>query len=986
MLFFSFFKTLVDTEVTVELKNDISIQGTLKSVDQYLNIKLDDISVIDELKYPHLNASRLANDQIQPSIGRPPSPPELTPRDPDQKPIVEMAVSPLQPAKLNTELRSTQSPAKGGKPKPNGNASILSFFKKSDNPAETAGLFVQQAQATVESTTKQSHWTGEQTQRFESGNAEQVRFNEYTNAVKRRKTSQETSSTSNNECVAESASTPGAHRSAPQVDVPRDNYHTAQSEELDRRRSTPEVTSTAQKPGPFIDQSDSEDESEIGASRKVVRATEVSHAGFAISHEAKTPLQNDIEERGPITTPSVPLLKREGTSLVEQDGFADFEGMEDFEDEYEDGEEFVERRYMEEQRRLEAQAGVDNGVDDEDFTSISIKKESSTTRQDPADREQAFDNPSAPSCPICNVSLGGITSEEASVHVNNCLDGNPSSLPPAKRENVDEEAEIDLKPKRFVRPPKPGQQNPFVLGQAGGRGSAFNKLMSGHTEENAWSVAAASERDARGKPAYQRTCPFYKILPGFYTCVDAFRYGAVSGCNAYFLSHFHSDHYVGLTSNWSHGKIYCSRITANLVRQQLRVDPKWVVDLEWEQKVEVPGTEGVSVTMIPANHCPGSSIYLFEKTLPAPKNAPSTAKPRTQRVLHCGDFRACPAHIAHPLLAPEILDNVTGKLKHQKIDICYLDTTYLSPKYAFPSQEEVIEACADMCVSLSKEKVDHNDSYETMKRERAGTAMTKFVRKDSKEGEISTDSPTKEGGSETRKKPRGQLLVVVGTYSIGKERICLGIARALDSLIYAPPSKQRICAALHDQELNKRLTSDPLAASVHMTPLFEIRAETLSEYLETYNGHFGRAVGFRPSGWNYRPPGSRSTEAPTVQQVLYSPGWKSTYGMKNLMPQRGSSNKASVYGVPYSEHSSFRELSMFVCGLRIEKVIPTVNVGSAKSRERMRAWCERWAAEKRKNGLFRVRRPEDEEQLSQGTDDRGEFYPGRGTWELRTTL
>jgi small nuclear ribonucleoprotein (snRNP)-like protein len=43
-----------DHEVTVELKNDISVRGTLKSVDQYLNIKLDDISVVEEMKYPHL--------------------------------------------------------------------------------------------------------------------------------------------------------------------------------------------------------------------------------------------------------------------------------------------------------------------------------------------------------------------------------------------------------------------------------------------------------------------------------------------------------------------------------------------------------------------------------------------------------------------------------------------------------------------------------------------------------------------------------------------------------------------------------------------------------------------------------------------------------------------------------------------------------------------------------------------------------------------
>lgn len=54
LLLNSFFKTLVDHEVTVELKNDIQIRGTLKSVDQYLNIKLDDIQVVEDLKYPHL--------------------------------------------------------------------------------------------------------------------------------------------------------------------------------------------------------------------------------------------------------------------------------------------------------------------------------------------------------------------------------------------------------------------------------------------------------------------------------------------------------------------------------------------------------------------------------------------------------------------------------------------------------------------------------------------------------------------------------------------------------------------------------------------------------------------------------------------------------------------------------------------------------------------------------------------------------------------
>ena len=53
---FSAFKTLTGQTVTVELKNDVAIRGTLKSVDQFLNFKLDDIKVLDEARYPHMMA------------------------------------------------------------------------------------------------------------------------------------------------------------------------------------------------------------------------------------------------------------------------------------------------------------------------------------------------------------------------------------------------------------------------------------------------------------------------------------------------------------------------------------------------------------------------------------------------------------------------------------------------------------------------------------------------------------------------------------------------------------------------------------------------------------------------------------------------------------------------------------------------------------------------------------------------------------------
>lgn len=68
MLFFSFFKTLVGKEIAVELKNDVVLTGTLHSVDQYLNIKLTNVSVLNENRYPQLTA--LKNCFIRGSVVR----------------------------------------------------------------------------------------------------------------------------------------------------------------------------------------------------------------------------------------------------------------------------------------------------------------------------------------------------------------------------------------------------------------------------------------------------------------------------------------------------------------------------------------------------------------------------------------------------------------------------------------------------------------------------------------------------------------------------------------------------------------------------------------------------------------------------------------------------------------------------------------------------------------------------------------------------
>lgn len=54
MLFYSFFKTLVGNDVSVELKNDLVLRGTLHSVDQFLNIRLTNVKTVDVKQHPYI--------------------------------------------------------------------------------------------------------------------------------------------------------------------------------------------------------------------------------------------------------------------------------------------------------------------------------------------------------------------------------------------------------------------------------------------------------------------------------------------------------------------------------------------------------------------------------------------------------------------------------------------------------------------------------------------------------------------------------------------------------------------------------------------------------------------------------------------------------------------------------------------------------------------------------------------------------------------
>ncbi|KAI6361466.1 hypothetical protein MCOR25_006500 [Pyricularia grisea] len=855
---------------------------------------------------------------------------------------------------------SRQVITSASKKKPAPNASILSFFKKAPAPEETlfVGNEVSAAAVVAE----------EDLDDVDDSTAE--RFNEVDVPVKRRKLS----------CDGLDKDTPvhSVIKEEKQIKIPR-----AES-------PNPQPARKPSKKGPFLDDDDSDDDDDDTDhdNRPVKRKVE---SPQKIPETAKETKALQPKESPLPASPSTNHNQTTGLIQEEQehDDFGDIpDGAEwdDIEDADEAGEEGLERRYMEYQARIEAQeseAAVINSCDEV---------------LDPVGGAEC--------CPICSCSLAGVTAEQATVHVNSCLDGKPTPLPNQSKSNTpapkttkdpslspqNKVVESSKMSKRFARAAiaRPGQANPITLDApatsgSNGNTSAFSKLMSGHAENNAWAAAAAAEQSSRGRQAYERTCPFYKIMPGLSICVDAFRYGAVQGCNAYFLSHFHSDHYIGLTANWTHGPIYCSKVTGSLIKSQLRTAAKYVVELEFEERFVVPGTEGVVVTMIPANHCPGSSLFLFEKTLGKGSSA------RVQRILHCGDFRACPAHIAHPQLMPEVIDSISGKIKKQKIDICYLDTTYLNPRYSFPPQEVVIRSCAELCAALNHGLQEQDESVWTRILRRREGVSDNDVSRFFINGEGSGSSPNKKGSTGGRDNPpsaltalnpKSRLLVICGTYSIGKERICKAIAQALRTKIFASAHKIRIIAQLGDPELTALMTSNPAEAQVHMQMLSEIRPETLSDYLATYRAHFGRIVGFRPSGWNYRPAGTAananaSPSSVTMTTLLHGGNWRPQYASKDLVPQRGSTNEAMCFGVPYSEHSSFRELAMFIMSLHIEKIVPTVNVGSEVGRKRMKGWTDRWLAERRRGGLTRLVRDENGEEEQAAEQNSSTLWDGK---------
>ncbi|KAJ3642857.1 hypothetical protein Zmor_025606 [Zophobas morio] len=165
-------------------------------------------------------------------------------------------------------------------------------------------------------------------------------------------------------------------------------------------------------------------------------------------------------------------------------------------------------------------------------------------------------------------------------------------------------------------------------------------------------------------------------IPGI--SIDRFD-GANFDSEAFFLSHCHTDHMQGL-SNFDFQKnlvannrfIYVSHVSAEILKNMHPFIANNLVELDFHSSTTITlKNKTVCVTPIPAGHCPGSVMFLFEGD---------------KTVLYTGDYRINSSDISKLKAFYDSLNN------QKKVDAVYLDTTFFLKEYEkFPSRAESLD-------------------------------------------------------------------------------------------------------------------------------------------------------------------------------------------------------------------------------------------------------------------------------------------------------
>ena len=344
---------------------------------------LRDVKTFLMFRKPREAAAPIASENPRPINRTPPTPPFSSSQRPQAaaaNTIYSMTTSMSSMNRNNTTSKRNTAPMAGkGKGKDNGN--ILSFFKKVQSSGTRAvnikeedgeeGLFLEESPVKMGATmplqtpTPPRDWTTPEDVEMETTDSPLSHYNEDPVPNKRRRTE-------------------GSGSSTPEM--------------------AKEPVQTRQR-GPFVDDSDSDDEPLTVTPANQLRKVASGEASVHNTSDTATPPESKPQDKIPTTTPVPPLI-REPTSLGDVDGF---DGMDDFiDDEFpEEGEEFIERRWMEEQAELEMGLEEDEGLGDAETTS----------RQDISEHligsvpKDAGPTP----CPICGGSTVGMTEQVSQI-------------------------------------------------------------------------------------------------------------------------------------------------------------------------------------------------------------------------------------------------------------------------------------------------------------------------------------------------------------------------------------------------------------------------------------------------------------------------------------------------------------------------------------------------------------------------------------------
>jgi len=233
-----------------------------------------------------------------------------------------------------------------------------------------------------------------------------------------------------------------------------------------------------------------------------------------------------------------------------------------------------------------------------------------------------------------------------------------------------------------LNPSESGQEKPVEISanytDINSPGRDISGQIKTRTKDENQSRKVNTDHERNSQEATKRKIPFYKIIEKTGLAVDCFSYGEVSQVRHYLLSHFHYDHYLGLSRHWRQ-PVVCSSVTARLLTSKLKVRRSLITTLDVGETKQFGE---IAVTGLEANHCPGSLMFLI--------------KACGETYLHTGDFRA----------SAELESLPQFWQADFRLSRLYLDTTYCRPEYDFPSTSDVI----DKTLELTREFLAENPS------------------------------------------------------------------------------------------------------------------------------------------------------------------------------------------------------------------------------------------------------------------------------------